>query len=46
MEKKEIAIRYLQTNLMPVDIIKALPRCGHLHGVRMMRMLNLNEEDI
>jgi len=44
VEKKEIAIRYLQISLMPADIFtKTLLRCGHLRG---MRMLNLNEEDI
>jgi len=44
VEKKEMTIRYLQTNMMPTDIlIKALPRCGHLRGVRM---LNLNKENI
>jgi len=33
-KKKEITIRYLQTSVMPADILtKALPKCGHLRGV-------------
>jgi len=44
VEKKEIIFRYLQINMMPAHALtKALPRCGHL---RVVRMLNLNEEDI
>jgi len=43
MEKKEIAIHYLQTSLMSADILtKALPKCRHLRGVQMLNLKGKN----
>jgi len=42
VEYKEIIIRYLQTDLMPADIlIKALPKCKHLCCVEMLGLNRL-----
>jgi len=43
VKKKEIAIYYLQTSLMPADILTKAPKYRHLRGVQM---LNLNKENI